>query len=107
MGGAGERMNEDQDLSFECETLETAKLRSTAGEAQGRGCLIGDKNRAYCRNAQGHRMRSLGGCKDKEEKDRPLQEATTPEIRVGGTPRMTAKGKPDSKWKTKTAVFAD
>ena len=45
MGGAGERVNEDRDLSFECEILETAKLRSTAGEAQGRGCFGGDKNK--------------------------------------------------------------
>lgn len=45
MGGAGERVNEDRDLSFECEILETAKLRSAAGAAQGRGCFGGDKNK--------------------------------------------------------------
>lgn len=44
MGGAGERVNEDRDLSFECEILETGKLRSTAGVAQGRGHFGGDKN---------------------------------------------------------------
>lgn len=45
MGGAGERVNEDRDLSFECEILETAKLRSAAGAAQGRGRFGGDKNK--------------------------------------------------------------
>lgn len=45
MGGAGERVNEDQNLSFECEILETANLRSAAGAAQGRRRFGGDKNK--------------------------------------------------------------
>lgn len=45
MGGAGDRVNEDQNLSFECEILATANLRSAAGAAQGRRRFGGDKNK--------------------------------------------------------------